>query len=753
MIRFGFRLTLRGGREAAARLVVICGAVAVGVGLLVSTLAGISAVHHQNARYAWLETSAGAVNHRPVPGVTPVWWLLTADEFRGQQVGRVDVAQTGTHSPVPPGLTRLPSPGQYYASPKLAQYLRTLPPAELADRYPGRLVGTIGAAGLPSSDALIIVIGRTVPEVSALPRADEVASISMTPPDQCGGACYDIGLDADTIDLILAVVTAAILFPVLIFIGSATRLSAARREQRFAALRLVGATPRQIAAISAVESTIAASVGTVLGFGVFWLIRPAVASIPFTGAAFYTSDLSPTLRTVLAVALGVPLASAVAARLALRRVIVSPLGVTRRVTPTAPRAWRLLVPLLGLGELTYFAVNGAPARVSAQIMAYLTGALITMAGLVVAGPWLTLAGSRLLARRANRPAALVAARRLADNPQAGFRAISGLVVSLYVATAALAIIISLDLGRGGHDSNTEPARSTVVADVIDFGNRSLSTPLHQLPPGLEAQLRQTPGVDAVTGIHAPPGFDSGPGQLSTVVDCSEIQHAPALGSCTPGAVSAVIGDVGLGGGWSSFQGNVWAAASYTASQVAAMPLAGVAVTTDGTSAAVEQVRTTLETAMGGHFSEGSAPLTITEGYRQQNESRRAQGYQRLVDVVIITSLPIAGCTLAVSVVAGLNDRRRAFSLLRLTGAPLRTLRRIVVYEAAAPLLVSSALSIGIGFLTAVLFLRAQLGVGMRAPGPNYYLSVTGGLLASLAIIASTFPVLRRVTAPESARND
>ena len=36
---------------------------------------------------------------------------------------------------------------------------------------------------------------------------------------------------------------AALLFPVLIFVGAATRLSAARREQRFAAMRLVGATP------------------------------------------------------------------------------------------------------------------------------------------------------------------------------------------------------------------------------------------------------------------------------------------------------------------------------------------------------------------------------------------------------------------------------------------------------------------------------------------------------------------------------
>jgi cell division protein FtsX len=44
-------------------------------------------------------------------------------------------------------------------------------------------------------------------------------------------------------DLVLAVVAAALLFPVLMFIGTATRLAATRREQRFAAMRLVGTTP------------------------------------------------------------------------------------------------------------------------------------------------------------------------------------------------------------------------------------------------------------------------------------------------------------------------------------------------------------------------------------------------------------------------------------------------------------------------------------------------------------------------------
>jgi len=40
-----------------------------------------------------------------------------------------------------------------------------------------------------------------------------------------------------------------------------------------------------------------------------------------------------------------------------------------------------------------------------------------------------------------------------------------------------------------------------------------------------------------------------------------------------------------------------------------------------------------------------------------------------------------------------------------------------------------------------------------APGIAYYVIVAGGILASLGIIAATFPLLKRITGPEVARNE
>ena len=138
---------------------------------------------------------------------------------------------------------------------------------------------------MPSS--LVIVVGRTPAQLAQTPNTVQVTSVNDVMPGrfvpQClgpgcppsanpDGLAYfpnDSGGGANSIDLILSVVALAILTPVLIFIATATRLSAARREERFAAMRLVGATREQVSLLAAVESTTAGIAGMILGFGLF----------------------------------------------------------------------------------------------------------------------------------------------------------------------------------------------------------------------------------------------------------------------------------------------------------------------------------------------------------------------------------------------------------------------------------------------------------------------------------------------------
>src|SRR5262249_2928951 len=252
---------------------------------------------------------------------------------------------TGPDAPVPPGLSRLPGPGEYFVSPAMQHLLETAPADELGDRFPGHEVGLVGNAALPGPDSLVIVIGHQPDEVATMQGVRRASA--LTPADS-------VALSAAGFDLVLGVVAAGLLFPILMLIGTATRLSAARREERFAAMRLVGATPRQITVIAMVEAAISAIAGTAVGFALFYALRSTFARIPFTGRRFFTSDLSLGTLGTLAVAIGIPVAAAVVARLALRRVNISPLGVTRRVTPKPPGAWRLVPMLIGLAELAYF---------------------------------------------------------------------------------------------------------------------------------------------------------------------------------------------------------------------------------------------------------------------------------------------------------------------------------------------------------------------------------------------------------------
>ena len=211
-----------------------------------------------------------------------------------------------------------------------------------------------------------------------------------------------------------------------------------------------------------------------IGFGVFFLLRPLLTGVDFTGEPFAHGDLSLNLIDVLLVVIGVPVAAAVAARIAMRRVQISPLGVTRRVTPPMPRAYRLLPLAAGIAELAYFVAVGTPKGTGAQILAYFSGCFLIMAGLVIAGPWLTMVGSRLMAGRAHRPAALLAGRRLSDNPRAAFRAISGLIIALFATSVSVGVITTIE---GNAPSGTGSlGASTLIQQFGGLVGRSVPAP-------------------------------------------------------------------------------------------------------------------------------------------------------------------------------------------------------------------------------------------------------------------------------------
>jgi hypothetical protein len=437
-------------------------------------------------------------------------------------------------------------------------------------------------------------------------------------------------------------------------------------------------------------------------------------------------------------------AAAVVARLTLRRVQISPLGVSRRVTPRPPRAYRLIPMLVGVAWLGYFVLQPEriPATSVGQVEVFLPGFLVMMAGLVYAGPWLTMVGARALARRTKRLPTLIAARRLADNPKAGFRSVSGLILALFVTTVAIGVMGTINAKR---NTTINPAET-----------QNLVQNFYQPAPGTKppAGLAAIPGVNGVTVTHDPPGDLRVPGlNLNHPVPgslalCTEIATSPSFGRCAPGAAVAWVWQDLLmtGGAWAPPLAQ-WPTADIDPQALARLPVSSFVVGTDGSTAAVERARTLLGTTMPQRIP----PFTQAE--EKAFASKLSRQWQQLADVIVLASLVIAGCSLTVSVAGGLSERKRPFSMLRLTGVPLAALRRVVAVESAAPLLAAAVVAIATGLAGAQLFLKAQMQYTLSPPATSYYVLVVSGLVASLAIVASTLLVLRRITGPETARNE
>src|SRR5581483_7961535 len=105
---------------------------------------------------------------------------------------------------------------------------------------------------------------------------------------------------------------------------------------------------------------------------------------------------------------------------------------------------------------------------------------------------------------------------------------------------------------------------------------------------------------------------------------------------------------------------------------------------------------------------------------------------------------------AVTVGGSLVERKRAFTLLRVTGTPTSTLYRVVFAEAVLPLVAATVVAAGIAYLIAALTVGklAPAGTPVPVPGHAYFLTMGTGLIAALLVILVSLPLLGRLTGPD-----
>lgn len=417
---------LRGGgrRDLGTRLLAVL-AFAVPTCLLLLTLGVDLGFAHRAARQAWT-TPAPATPASPATAVAST----RTDFYAGRPVTVVTLGALTAAAPTPPGLPRFPAPGQTWLSPALARLVSSDPGA-LQERWAGRTVGRVAAAGLATPDQLMVVVG--VDAASPVLRGPVVRDLqrprSVAGPAAISGFGIRVGQQTDSTYRDLSLIASVLLVvPLLVLGGGAARLGLARRDRRLAALRMVGATARQVRGMVAVESGVTALTGALAGALLYvGLLLPA-SRVSFGGGTWFVPDLWVGPGVLLAVLVGVTLGGVASAVSTLRRVVVSPLGVLQRHLPRDRHRWRALAFVAAL--VAYLRISrSAGVSVTALVLAFGTVFLT----LSLLGPWVLALLGRVMVGTARGPAQLMAGRRLLEDPRAAWRTVAGLALTGFVA--------------------------------------------------------------------------------------------------------------------------------------------------------------------------------------------------------------------------------------------------------------------------------------------------------------------------------
>ena len=404
MTDLGLRFVRRPGPGGRAANLAALGATAVVALLVTFLIAGSLGLAHRSDRIGWRSSDKA-------DPATAIGAIVQTDEtVDGHPMIRLDLATLRPNElPPPPGLDHTPKPGEVFVPPEVAKHWSSLSKQYGVEKP----TGVISDKGLSSPEEFIVIRG-----VDSLRPDDHPQYVS---------SWNDDVMDSRMFGLLIAVAFGIILvlFPILSLVGQAAGVAAKRREHRLAALRLAGATRTQVLWLSAVEQAVLGLAGAVIGLVGYTLLSPLIARIPLGGGRWYVHDITVSWWNVLVVLAAVPVLSVISALIGLGRVSITPLGVVRGQTRKGISVLRLGLLLIGPIVLAYYGMQAA-------LIPLLIGVGFAALAVRVIGPWAVQVIGKMLASLANGPVALLAGRRLADDPKAAFRPVAALVLSGFV---------------------------------------------------------------------------------------------------------------------------------------------------------------------------------------------------------------------------------------------------------------------------------------------------------------------------------
>jgi hypothetical protein len=728
--QLAFRV-LRADRRTQVSTTLTALGVAVATGLVLLLVSLPYATQARAERTLWQEPRPltaydSTSGSEDVPGA--VVSVATSDDvIDGKAIKRVDVAplQDTARIELPAGISRLPGPGEMLQSPELAALASSRPPAELADRFGAKPVGLLGEGALMFPEQLVVLVGHT-------PDTMPVGAMELTRMAS-GKAEVD-----PLLALLSGVGVVVLLVPSLVLVASASRLTAARRERRLAALRLAGATPAQVTAMVAAETGLAALAGAFIGLAVSPVLHAVATWVPWGGGTWLAGDFALPWHVMVLVGLAVPVLVVGAAVAGLRRVVSTPLMAGGGHTRKPLSVLRLAVVPVAIG-LFFWTLT---TDLSNSFMPVLLSLGLLMWSPTLVGPWVTSALGGVFTKVWRKPSALLAGRRLRDDPKAAYRASSGVVLAVFAGSMALTLMPSLESQAGYASSyrdsvlymtsNPEQAPSVVTAadeGLKRYGLAERATAVGQL------MVRQG---------------DSD--QLAYVLSCADAEvllpiqvsceSSPAIYAPSSSAMDMI--DYSDGERLVPLKGEPVVSESLGMVLIDPAllpddaPVSDVDIAVPASSGSREAARTALLAASGG-------AQVISKEMMLDDQNTQLADLRRVTVIGLVTAAVLGGLSAAIATAGSVMDRRRTFGALMAAGTPVRTLSRALRAEAALPALVATigagalGTAVGVGLFTLVSKSAPVLSPWLAAP------IILGALVALLAASICT-PALNRVRA-------
>ncbi|GAX57376.1 ABC transporter permease [Streptomyces olivochromogenes] len=517
-LTMGARFAVTGGREGWVRMTLT----AVGVGLGVALLLLCTAMPNvftsrskvEDARYAntYSQTVPPKADNTLLIADADTTWH--DDDIQGRFV-----EPEGRRAPLPPGVDRFPGKGEMVVSPALKDLLDSDDAKLLRERLPYKITGTIGESGLIGSHELAYYAGASglkLTDSSLVTRLAKFGKPDATPEK------------SDPVLLLMVLVVFVVLLtPVAVFIAAAVRFGGERRDRRLAALRLVGSDRGMTRRIAAGEALAGALLGLAVGTGFFLLGRQKLGTGELLGVSVWPSYLDPTPALAALVAVAVPVASVLVTLLAMRGVVVEPLGVVRAAKQSRRRLWWRLLPTLAGLAMLYPMIGQGHKNGNFNQYLVIGGVLMLLIGITALLPWVVEA---VVVRLGKGPLSWqLAVRRLQLSSGTAARMVNGIAVAV---AGAIALQMLFTGTQSQYTKNTGKDPSRVQMQVDFSGPKPL--------PGIEREFTGTKGVRAAVALARSQYGDArrNPENSNglTVGNCAALRELATLPSCKDGDV-------------------------------------------------------------------------------------------------------------------------------------------------------------------------------------------------------------------------